>query len=78
LERYHNHPAEELYDLEADPGELRNLAADKRHAALMTRYRNELAAWRQSQGDSETGPENLEQAPARKGKAPVAPYVFLD
>jgi uncharacterized sulfatase len=78
LERYHNHPAEELYDLEADPGELRNLAADKRHAALMARYRNELAAWRQSQGDSETGPEKLEHAPARRGKGPVAPYVFLD
>lgn len=78
LDRYHNHPAEELYDLEADPGERRNLAADKRHAALMTRYRKELAAWRQSQGDFETGPENLQQTPARKGKPPVAPYVFLD
>ena len=78
LDRYHNHPAEELYDLEADPGERRNLAADKRHAALMTRCRKELAAWRQSQGDFETGPENLQQTPARKGKPPVAPYVFLD
>ena len=76
LQRYHHHPAEELYDLQSDPHELHNLAADSRHTKLLERFRKDLAAWRHLQGDHETGPEKLE--PPVKGKKPVAPYVFLD
>lgn len=75
LERYHHHPAEELYDVEADPDELHNLAADPRYAKILKRYRREMAAWRKAQGDFETGPEVIKP---EKGKRPVAPYVFLD
>ena len=35
----------ELYDLQNDPGELENLAADPAHAAVCARLRSELEAW---------------------------------
>jgi len=76
LNRYHHHPAEELYDLETDPEELHNLAGEKKYARLIAGFRKELAAWRREQGDFETGPEKLE--PSVKGTKPAAPYVFLD
>jgi uncharacterized sulfatase len=77
LERYHRHPVEELYDLDADPDEKNNLAVDNKHAALIRQYRKELTIWRKHQGDYETGPEKLDLSPL-KDKTPVAPYVFLE
>lgn len=38
-------PAEELYDTQADPNELRNLAADPNHAAALQRLRSALTRW---------------------------------
>ncbi|MBT1688508.1 sulfatase family protein [Dawidia soli] len=79
LQRYHHHPAEELYDVEADPDEVHNLAADPKYAKMLADYRGKVAAWRKQQGDFETGPEELKpEAEPVKGKKPVAPYVFLD
>lgn len=79
LQRYHHHPAEELYDLEADPDETMNLANDGKFAAMLQNYRKKIAEWRQQQGDFETGPEELTSEPeAGKKKKPAAPYVFLD
>jgi N-sulfoglucosamine sulfohydrolase len=77
LQRYHHRPAEELYDIVADPQEMQNLAAEPQHAARLKDFRLQLAAWRSQQGDTETGPEKLDSAPVKPGK-PVAPYVFLD
>jgi uncharacterized sulfatase len=51
LRRYHERPAEELYDLRADPDERRNLAADPQHARRLAGLRAELDAWMKSQGD---------------------------
>lgn len=51
LARYRQRPAEELYDLAADPDELNNLSADARHAATLTQLRGELDAWMADQGD---------------------------
>lgn len=79
LERYHHHPAEELYDVEADPDEIHNLASDPRYEKMLKRFRREMKAWRKTQGDFETGPEVIRPAdPSDKNKKPTAPYVFLD
>jgi N-sulfoglucosamine sulfohydrolase len=79
LWRYHNRPKEELYDVEADPNEMKNLATDPKYANLLKEYRKQMAQWRQQQNDFHTGPEVIkEEGPKKKGEKPVAPYVFLD
>lgn len=52
VERYHLRPAEELYDLSADPHELTNLAGDAAHAGQLAALRAELDAWMKEQGDA--------------------------
>ena len=42
---------EELYDLENDPHEIRNLAGDPAHAAALARHRKLLADWIEETGD---------------------------
>lgn len=44
-------PAEELYDLQSDPHELRNLIDDPQHAAVRDELRAKLSAWKQQTGD---------------------------
>ena len=44
-------PAEELYDLQSDPHELRNLAQDPAHADTLKRFRGELARWQKDTAD---------------------------
>jgi N-sulfoglucosamine sulfohydrolase len=51
IQRYLHRPAEELYDLAADPDELRNLAADPDQAGRMNEMRRQLDAWMREQGD---------------------------
>ncbi len=75
-------PAEELYDLQADPYEMHNLAAEPQHADRLTALRTELRAWMKTQGDQEKvfGNPLLLGAPvtmigraakAKPGKAPA-------
>lgn len=45
-------PAEELYDVSADPQEVDNLATDPRHAATLTDLRGRLAAWGRETDDA--------------------------
>ena len=52
--RYSERPAEELYDLAADPWELHNLAADPKNAARLAVMRADLDAWMKQQGDTQT------------------------
>jgi hypothetical protein len=44
-------PDEELYDLEADPHEVRDLAGSPEHAAALERLRRALDAWMVESGD---------------------------
>lgn len=44
-------PVEELYDLETDPHEVRNLAEDKQHQARLLAMRGELDRWLAEVGD---------------------------
>jgi arylsulfatase A-like enzyme len=46
-------PAEELYDIEADPHELNNLAGDPSHAGTLEALRATLARWQRETGDRE-------------------------
>jgi arylsulfatase A-like enzyme len=49
--RYSQRPPEELYDLEADPWELRNLASEPARAATLARLRAHLDAWMNERGN---------------------------
>jgi len=51
LEAFRHRPAEELYDLAADPDEVINLADDLAHAAALADLREQLAAWRTATHD---------------------------
>ncbi|HYT93660.1 MAG TPA: hypothetical protein VEL76_33385 [Gemmataceae bacterium] len=44
-------PKEELYDLKADPNELRNLAGDAAHTEALTDLRRRLRTWQRETND---------------------------
>lgn len=51
LQRYHQRPAEELFDLQADPCEQRNLAAQPEHSDQLQALRSQLDQWLTDTGD---------------------------
>ena len=53
-------PAEELYDLEADPYEINNLAADSHHDTVRSELTAQLDAWIKATGDMGEIPESSE------------------
>ncbi|MEX2212607.1 MAG: sulfatase [Phycisphaeraceae bacterium] len=57
-------PAEELYDLDNDPEETNNLAADSSYSPVNERLGKELDAWMKQQGDK--GMETEEKAKERQ------------
>jgi len=71
--RYLSHrPAEELYDLERDPYETRNLADDPKLAGVKRRLGQELDAWMKQQGDRGIATElnARERQPASRARKP--------
>ena len=58
-------PYWELYDLRADPGEMRNVIAEPRYASTARDLRGRLNALRERVGDTDAAdPEVLERAAA--------------
>ena len=51
IDHYKHRSPEELYDLQADPYELKNLIDDPAHAAVAGELREKLKAWRLQQGE---------------------------
>lgn len=51
VRRYHEHPAEELYDVIADPHETRNLASDPKLRSTIEDLGGRVRKWMRSQGD---------------------------
>jgi N-sulfoglucosamine sulfohydrolase len=51
VERYHVRPAEELYDVGADPYELKNVAGEAGNARVLADLREKVKAWRVGQGE---------------------------
>jgi uncharacterized sulfatase len=59
-------PREELYDAEADPHHLKNLAGDPAHARTLGRFRRELVRWQNEILDTGLIPEPELEAGERK------------
>jgi uncharacterized sulfatase len=51
INRYMKRPAQELYDLESDPFEMKNLADDPEYAKVKLRLEKALSGWMHSQSD---------------------------
>ena len=64
-----HHPAEELYDVQADPYELNNLAARGEMKQTLERLRGYVKQWMKSQGDEGLKTEARHAARQRAGSA---------
>jgi N-sulfoglucosamine sulfohydrolase len=70
LQRYHERPSEELYDLLVDPLELHNLADDAAYADIRIDLAGQLRAWRKAQGDTKTAPDPVPPRRTDPSKSP--------
>lgn len=68
VRRYHTRPAEELYDVKADPSELKNLVAETKYADRLRELRAGLDEWMRDQGDEGMKTERALPDPRLKKK----------
>ncbi len=71
-------PREELYDLETDPDEIRNLAASEQHRGHLIRLRAELRSWLLHTRDLGLMPEAQMHAAAELSAPPAALGAALE
>ena len=74
-------PVEELYDTDADPHEIQNVADDPAHAEILARMRKELEAWQVTVGDTGMVPEAVlieETRPGGEYARAAAPTVSVE
>jgi arylsulfatase A-like enzyme len=64
--------AEELYDCDSDPHQLKNLAADPQHASTLAELRARLNAWIKETGDRVPEKPTPDKYDRRTGKLPTA------
>jgi N-sulfoglucosamine sulfohydrolase len=51
VQAYIQRPRHELYDLQSDPGELKNLASDQQHSKTLEELQGKVRDWQQRTGD---------------------------
>ncbi len=71
IEADQHRPAEEFYDVQADPDELHNLATDPKYEPTLKSLRKQLADWRKTQGE-----ENVEAS--AKASRPNIVLILAD
>jgi N-sulfoglucosamine sulfohydrolase len=59
VSKYQSRPAEELYDVRADPHCLKNLVANSSLSAVKKELSDKLDAWMKSQGDQGAATEAI-------------------
>jgi uncharacterized sulfatase len=67
VEWMYHRPAEELYDLESDPYEVKNIAGSPEVAEVKVRLQAQLDAWMKQQGDKGMGTEKIALSRTVKG-----------
>ncbi len=77
VDRLNERPMEELYDIENDRYEMKNLAHLEQYRDILDRFREEMKALRNEQGDiGNRWEEDLKRLPAGHEPNPLVPYDF--
>jgi uncharacterized sulfatase len=78
-DKYQNRPEFELYDVNADPLEMRNLAGDEQYTSVVRELKAELDAWMEAQGDegipTEMDAKNHQGGGRKKDPRPSSPKM---
>jgi arylsulfatase A-like enzyme len=81
LVRHHfSNYLDELYDLQEDPGETRNLYQNPKHRATRDTLQERLTQWQRSINDPLLGPLPAQSlfGPLRRAEASLAANIYLE
>ena len=61
VNRIRSRPQYQLYDLQNDPYELKNLAENPEYSAMISKFKKDIKKWMKEQGDDgHVGPEGMQ------------------